>query len=330
MNIRKLTSEYLPPTLARSVGRDLAATEAALAALCGEAEMLSAGLVRVNGAGGKRLRPLLARLGMEFGKTSGEIVPLMTMLELMHTTSLIHDDFVDGAALRRGVPTISAADGPLAALRSGDYLLSRAMERLKVYRGTGINELLSGVAQEMCLGELEQHSGLYRLRGVTDSDYMHRIRCKTALLMSASCETGAIAGGADEVTRRALADYGMQLGIAFQLKDDLMDCMPDAETGKPRFQDLRSGVVTLPLLLTAKRAGDDFILLAEKQEKNAAELDVLRCTIADCGALEISAAALRRAGNAAISALSPLPDSAVKHAFTVLAQSISEVNFTSG
>lgn len=327
MNIRKLTSEYLPPALARAVGRDLAAMESALSVLCGEAGELAPGLVRVNGAGGKRLRPLLARLSMEFGEKPGEIVPLMTMLELMHTCSLVHDDFVDGAAQRRGVAAISASEGPLAALRSGDYLLSRAMARLKIYRGTGINELLSDVAQEMCLGELEQYAGLYRLRGVTEADYDLRIRRKTALLLSASCRTGAIAGGADKATCEALADYGLQLGIAFQLQDDLLDCLPEAETGKPRFQDLRSGVITLPLLLAAQCRGEDFLALAEQKEKTAVELETLRCAIADCGALGESAAVLRETGDAAAAALSPLPDGPVKRAFTVLAQSISEVKF---
>ena len=325
MNVRKLTSEYLPPSLSRAIGRDLTEMEAALSALCGEAGELTSGLVRVNSAGGKRLRPLLARLGMEFGEMPGEIVPLMTMLELMHTTSLIHDDFVDGAALRRGVSTISASEGELFALRSGDYLLSRAMERLKIYRGTGINELLSGVAQAMCLGELEQHAGLYQLRGVTEADYFLRVRRKTALLMSAGCRCGAVVGGADQATCEALASYGLQLGIAFQLQDDFLDCLPEAETGKPRFQDLRSGVVTLPLLIAAQRRGEDFIILAEQNEKTAAELERIRCMIAGCGALDESAAALQETGKAAIAALAPLPDGPVKRAFTVLAQSISEV-----
>jgi len=325
MNIRKLTSEHLPAALQRAVVKDLTAMEAELAALCSDAGIFSDGLARINSAGGKRLRPLLARMSMEFGPTPGEIVPLMTMLELMHTVSLIHDDVVDGASLRRGTPTINASDGNQTALRSGDYLLSRAMERLKIYRGTGINELLSDVSQEMCLGELEQHAGRYRLQDVTKEDYGLRIRRKTALLMSACCRCGAIAGGAEESVCQALSDYGLQLGIAFQLQDDLMDCTADAKTGKPRMQDLRSGVITLPLLLTAERRSEALMALAEQTDKTQADLEMICLEIKSCGALVESAAAAKEAGDKAVEALSPLPDGAAKRALALLARSITEV-----
>lgn len=248
MNTNKIIKEYLPKPMSGAVLNDLAAMEVNLANACLSGGVLSEGLLRVNSSGGKRLRPLLARICWQAGGRQGEIVPLMTMLEMMHTTSLIHDDFVDGATLRRGAATISAAEGWKCAMRSGDYLLAKAMEYLKVYRGTGINEVLSDVAQEMCLGELEQHEGLFRAEGMTTDVYYSRIGRKTALLMSASCRTGAMAGGAPEELAQALADYGLYLGNAFQIRDDLLDWEVSAKTGKPRLQDLRSGVITLPCI----------------------------------------------------------------------------------
>ena len=325
MIIKAITMKYLPLSLFYKVGNDLAMMEIALGKICTDSGELSPGLSRVNHAGGKRLRPLLARLSATYGqRTEFDIVPLMTMLELMHTASLIHDDIVDGASLRRGVPTINSQEGTLAALRSGDYLLSRAMERLKIYRGTGINELLSDVAQEMCLGEFEQRAGLYQLSGLTEEDYCRRVQRKTALLLSASCRTGAIAGGGSESVCNTLADFGLKLGLAFQLQDDLLDCKPDAVTGKPRMQDLRSGVVTLPLLLAA-RGNEGLTALAERRNKTEAELQRLCLAIAESGALEESAEALQRAADAAVAALAPLPNGEVKTAFTALARSVTEV-----
>jgi len=325
MNIKKLITEYLSPALARAVAADMSDMESALTELCRGAGDLSSGLTRINRAGGKRLRPLLARVCMEAGPERGRIVPLMTMLELMHTTSLIHDDYVDGAALRRGVATINASGGWDAAMRSGDYLLACAMEYLKLYRGTGINEVLSDVSQEMCIGELDQHAGLNQIAGFSTEDYFRRIRRKTALLMSASCRCGAIAGGAEEAICSALADYGLQLGIAFQLQDDLKDCLSQTETGKPQFQDLRSGVITLPVLLTAQKIGADFAALIEMPEKSEADIRQISSHVAACGAIDNTITQLQFAVQAAQEALAALPDGEVREILTVLAQTISEV-----
>lgn len=328
MNIHKLITEGPSRVFAGALLEDLAQMERELAAACPGSGELNGGLARILGAGGKRLRPLLAWVCWHAGPEDGEkkpIVPLMTMLELMHTTSLIHDDFVDGAALRRGVATISAAEGGMAALRSGDYLLSRAMEPLELYRDTGINEALSLVSQEMCLGELDQNAGLFRAGVTTEERYFSRIRRKTALLMAESCRSGARAGGLEEGAAEALWTYGLHLGLAFQLRDDLGDFAPSEETGKPPLQDLRSGVVTLPLILALEGAEEPVLAAAEKQQKSGEDVDMLLGRIRKTKAMEKTRARLHRECGAAAEALSPLPAGPERDSLLLLAKTISEV-----
>lgn len=303
-----------------SLASDLDAMERDLRDICSEGGMLAEGLTRINSSGGKRLRPLLARICWSIGTgAKRSIVPLMTMLELMHTASLIHDDIVDDAAQRRGTETISHREGRQQALRSGDYLLSRAMERLKLYRGTGINEHLSYVAQEMCLGELDQNAGLFRARDMTEDVYFSRIRRKTALLMAAACRCGAIAGGGDEKTISALTDYGEAIGMAFQIRDDILDWQKSAETGKAPLQDLRSGVITLPAIYAMEQCP----MLAEMLEGSDAETDAVMMYVE--GAFPKAVITLEEMGCQVAEAVGPLPESDGKRALVLLAKMISEV-----
>lgn len=321
MNINKLTVHMAP---------ELAQMERALADICADAGLLSPGLERVVTAGGKRLRPLLAWTCWRLAGKKMEIVPLMTMLELMHTTSLIHDDFVDGAQTRRGVPTISAESGGMAAIASGDYLLSRAMEYLKIYRGTGINEALSASAQEMCLGELEQRSGLFDTENLSESAYYSRAVRKTALLMAESCRCGALAGGADAAAVQALREYGLHLGLAFQIRDDLLDYGGDVNTGKAPLQDLRGGVMTLPLIYALKRADRTIKQLAGKREKTEEDVGQILLRVRESGALEKTYHILRGECGMAADSLSSIRDSAEKEALILLSKSISEVKYSGG
>lgn len=173
----------------------------------------------------------------------------MCMLELMHTASLIHDDVVDSADKRRNVPTITATSGRQAAVQCGDYLLAKAMERLSLYRGSGINETLAQVSSEMCFGEFYQQRTLFSLHAQTLETYYDQIRRKTACLLPASCYTGALSGRVSQEKAGYLAKYGEYLGLAFQIKDDILDFCADPGFGKKAGQDLRNGIFTLPILL---------------------------------------------------------------------------------
>lgn len=309
---------------AKGLAAALEEMSAMLLDLCSGAGELEEDLRRLIRAGGKRLRPALAWVCFLLAGGQGEILPLMCMLELMHTASLIHDDFVDGAAVRRGEPTINARGGGAAALRAGDWLLSRAMTFLKVYRGSGINEALSAVSQEMCRGELEQRAGLFKVSGVTRETYFSRIRAKTAFFMAESCRAGAVAGGAGEDVFGALWDYGLHLGLAFQLRDDLLDWLPDSDTGKAPMQDLRSGVVTLPMLIAAReRAGLSALL--EKRDKTPEDIQKAAELVLSADALGRTLGELRAEGDRALAALKKLPDTEETRALRALTETITEV-----
>lgn len=322
MSFFGLNDELRP--LARELDAALEKMSETLLALCSGAGELEEDLRRLLGAGGKHLRPALSWACFRLSGGAGEILPLMCMLELMHTASLIHDDFVDGALVRRGETTINARSGGAAAVRAGDYLLSRAMTYLKTYRGSGINEALSEVSQEMCRGELEQRAGLFRVSGMTEETYFSRIRAKTALLMAESCRSGAVAGGAGETVARALWEYGLHLGLAFQLRDDLLDWLPDSSTGKAPLQDLRSGVITLPMLLAAGECGGLGPLL-EKRDKTPEEIQRAAQLVLSGDAMERTRAGLYAEGEKALAALESLPPTAEKEALRVLAGTIMEV-----
>ncbi len=284
---------------------------------------------RIVASGGKRLRPALAWLSWRCaGREAHEILPLMAMLELMHTASLVHDDVVDRAEARRGVPTIHTVLGETGAVHCGDFLLARAMELLHLYRGTGINEALSEVSVEMCLGELAQlKAGQSRSAG-SEADYFLQIRRKTAYLLSASCLTGALAGGMTAEEAAPLRSYGLELGVAFQLKDDLLDLTAPAGLGKPQGQDLQKGIFTLPVRYAAAGSSDPALhaLLAEP-EKTGGDVARLIALIAETGALDRTQQVLEDHSRRAVEALSPLPESPEKQALTELALTLAGRQF---
>jgi len=325
MNVCKMIMQGPSAPFARRLRTDMGKMERNMLALCPGSGQLNNSLGRVISAGGKRLRPLLAWTAWHMAGSKMPIVPLMTMLELMHTTSLIHDDFVDGADTRRGVPTINAADGALAAISGGDYLLACAMDILELYRGTGINEALSEVSQEMCLGELEQHAALFSADNTCEEEYFRRIRRKTALLMAESCRSGAIAGGSSALAEN-LWEYGLHLGLAFQLRDDLTDWDTSAGTGKPPLKDLCSGVMTLPIVYTLTSGGEELKKAVEKREKTAGDIEFITYSVRKSGALKQTHEALKKECSLAARALETLPSCAERESLLLLAKTLMEVN----
>jgi len=205
------------------------------------------------------------------GSHEKEILPLMCMLELMHSASLIHDDVVDAADIRRGYPTINNIRGNRAAVQSGDFLLAKAMELLYIYKGMGINEKLADVSYNMTIGELKQQVIRYKFDVQSVDVYYDLIHKKTALLLAASCWCGAVAGGMDPEDALALFNYGEKLGIVFQLRDDMIDY--SADSGKAPGQDLRNGVFTLPVLRLLEREGSGPVVdLLMKRDKTDDEV----------------------------------------------------------
>jgi geranylgeranyl pyrophosphate synthase len=201
-------------------------------------------------AGGKRLRPLLVLVAAGPDAASEALVRAAAAVELVHAASLVHDDVLDAAALRRGQPTVVASGGRSMAVATGDLLFSRAFAELA---GTGRADavrVLSDAASALAAGELLQRADAWDVE-VSRERYLHRCDLKTGRLFQAACALGALLGGGFEAP---LATFGRRIGLAFQLLDDVLDVSGPAErTGKHRGTDLLDGTVTLPLILARER-----------------------------------------------------------------------------
>jgi geranylgeranyl pyrophosphate synthase len=201
-------------------------------------------------AGGKRLRPILVFLCGD-GDSEG-LVSAAAAVELLHMATLVHDDVLDRAELRRGRPTVFASAGRLAATATGDLLFSRAFAELARPRGEEPVRALSTASSALARGELLQRADAWSA-DVSPERYLERCRLKTGSLFEASCRLGALVGGRPDLAA-PLGKFGGRVGLAFQMLDDVLDVSGPAErTGKPRGTDLLDGTVTLPLIL-ARRA----------------------------------------------------------------------------
>jgi geranylgeranyl pyrophosphate synthase len=212
-------------------------------------------------AGGKRLRPLLVLLAAEAagGASSGSeleqsLIRAAVAVELVHSATLVHDDLIDGAQLRRGHPTVAAVAGRDAAVATGDLLFSCAFAELARNRDAEQLRALSDASSALAAGELLQREDAYSADLAVER-YLERCRLKTAALFEASCRLGAlVVVGADAELASALGEFAGQIGLAFQLLDDVLDVSgPPERTGKARGTDLLDGTVTLPLILARER-----------------------------------------------------------------------------
>jgi geranylgeranyl pyrophosphate synthase len=205
-------------------------------------------------AGGKRLRPLLVLLAAG-PRAAGraDVIAAAAAVELIHSATLVHDDVLDAAPLRRGVPTVWAQGGRALAVATGDLLFSRAFSELTAVGSLALVRSLSRATSALAEGELLQRQDAWNAEVPVDR-YLMRCELKTARLFEASCELGAIAGEASGDATAALAGFGLAIGLAFQLLDDVIDVAgPATLTGKHRGTDLLDGTVTLPLILARQR-----------------------------------------------------------------------------
>src|SRR5215468_5124929 len=210
----------------------------------------------LRASGGKRVRPALTILSNYAVGGNGALynsIRMATVMEFLHTATLVHDDIIDNGDTRRNRPTINNQYGNQTAVLMGDWLYMSAFETSLGERSLPILDILTAVTRKMTEGELLQLTLLGRT-DITEEQYFDVIARKTAYLFSACCEIGALLGGADEDTQARLRDYGMSLGTAFQLVDDLLDFTGDDETlGKPAGADLVEGKVSLPLIFLLQR-----------------------------------------------------------------------------
>ncbi len=230
-------------------------------------------------AGGKRLRPLLVLI-CGGAKDEQELVRAAAAVELIHMATLVHDDVVDDALLRRGRPTVFARDGRETATATGDFLFSRSFALLAANGDPEQVRALSDACLALARGELAQRHDAYRL-DVDEQRYAQRCELKTASLFAAACRLGALAARRPAQEATALGSYGRRLGLAFQMLDDVLDVSgPEERTGKHRGTDLLDGTVTLPLIL-AHLGLSDLRTVTSREEAEA-----LCDRIAATGALE--------------------------------------------
>jgi geranylgeranyl pyrophosphate synthase len=253
-------------------------------------------------AGGKRLRPALALLTARFGGTmTAAPTTMAAAIEVLHTATLLHDDVVDDAALRRHRPSANARWSNSMAVLAGGYLFSKAMQTFGSV-GDAINQAVCDTVERIWRGQTLETQHAHNL-DLDETTYFEIIESKTAALYDLACRVGSITVGLSQCEVDALGGYGMDLGIAFQLVDDVLDVVADEDTlGKPPAADMRGGVYTLPVIYTLGReiagAGRLRTILAQRHpsQGNLEEaLDILQHNGSVSYALEAAMAMLRRA-----------------------------------
>ena len=263
----------------------------------------------IVGAGGKRLRPMLLLLAAgALGHRGADAHQLAAVVEFIHTSTLLHDDVVDESDLRRGRKTANAVWGNAASVLVGDFLYSRSFQLMVELERMDVQKILADTTNMIAEGEVLQ---LLHVRNpdTDEAAYLRVIERKTAILFAAATRLGALLAGADAATQQALHDYGLRLGYAFQIADDVLDYASDAATlGKNLGDDLAEGKMTLPLI-HAMGHSDDGVRAELRRIVEEGDLDGLatvQAAIARCGSLDYSRAramAYAEAADAALAAL---------------------------
>jgi octaprenyl-diphosphate synthase len=212
----------------------------------------------ITASGGKRIRPLLHLVSADIAGYEGPaMIEIAGIIESIHTASLLHDDVVDMADIRRGKPSANSLWGNQVVVLVGDFMYSNALRAAVMQKNQRIMETLSGATTLMTEGELLQLNKIGD-PALTEAEYINIITAKTGALISAACRIGAILGGLSEEREEALADFGMKTGVVFQMADDILDYMAEeGQLGKKLCKDLDEGKITLPLIHLLQVARDD-------------------------------------------------------------------------
>lgn len=239
-------------TVYKDVKHDIQRIEKRLATVIdADHPILHKASIQLLRAGGKRIRPIFALLSAEFGNKvehAEEIEAVATALELIHMASLVHDDVVDDADLRRGKPTIKQLYDDKTAIYTGDYILACALEEMTKVKSIKVHQVLAKSLVHVVEGEMYQIEDKYQVNQNL-RQYLRRIKRKTALLIASSCKLGALTAGTSKEDANRLFQYGYNVGMSFQIIDDILDFTSTKETlGKPVGNDLLQGHLTLPVL----------------------------------------------------------------------------------
>ena len=276
-------------------------------------------------SGGKRIRPLLFLLSARMcGCQGNDLADFSTIFEYLHAATLLHDDVVDAASVRRGRSTANTIWGNQAVILVGDFLLSKALSLAVTTNRLKVLQVLAYATTRMAEGEIMQllHTGNLEL---SEAEYFEVIDRKTAILMSAACQIGAVLGGVPPAQEEALAEMGLNLGMTFQVVDDILDFIGDEkELGKQVCADLREGRITLPLIHALARADDpDRQRLKDIAQNLTPEMtQELRQLLDRYGSLDYARNIARRYTLQAQENLAPFPASPEKNYFWAITEEL--------
>ncbi|WP_110927611.1 heptaprenyl diphosphate synthase component II [Bacillus massiliglaciei] len=298
------------------------------AAIEADSPVLTEASLHLLQSGGKRIRPILVLLAAKFGDYNIHIVKhVAATLELIHTASLIHDDVVDEADLRRGAATIKAKWDNRVAMYTGDYIFARALEIMSAVENPLAHQILADTMVELCLGEIEQIKDKFNF----DQNlrvYFRRIKRKTALLIASSCQLGAISAGVEEEVHRNLFKFGYYVGMSFQITDDILDFTASEEVlGKPAGSDLLQGNITLPVLIAMRNEELKKLITEIDEETSKERMAVIIDAIKASGAIEEAADISDQYLAKAFAVLDNLPSNKARRTLGQIAKNIGKRKF---
>ena len=290
---------------------------------------LRAALDHLISSGGKRIRPNITLLtGKMFNGDMESLITLSAAIELLHTATLVHDDLIDGSLLRRGIPTLNSQWSPAATVLTGDYLFAKAANLAAETNSVPVMKLFSNTLGIIVNGEITQ---LFSSRCNPDREqYYRRIYAKTASLFETSCMAAAIISEASITQKEYLRQFGYELGIAFQIIDDILDFTSNQEQlGKPVGGDLRQGLITLPAIIYFENHPDNLYVKSFYKKDcvpNLVNIENLINDIGNSSAIKSSYDKANEHIQLSIKALSNLPDSIYRQALEEIALYVIERN----
>ena len=294
---------------------------------CSGIRLLDDMVLHIAKTKGKQLRPILVLLvSGAYGRITNKSIKAALAMEMLHVTSLIHDDVVDESLLRRGKQTLNSIWGNKLAVLVGDYLYARVLNILVEIDDKEILKTISDVARLMGEGELLQQQNA-REYNLTENNYYEVIRKKTAVLFSACTKIGAIVGGATAAEMEQMQEFGECLGIAFQIQDDILDYSKTLDTGKTYGNDIREQKITLPLICALQNANEtqqnEIKEIYVKETLQQEEVDKVIQMVADLGGIQKAQDTIDSYMNKACALLEKLQDSEYKKSLLLLVEEIA-------
>ena len=283
---------------------------------------------------GKHLRPtvmLLSACCCGFpltAKSDNPIFKIAAAIEALHNSTLLHDDVVDRAEMRRGIETINKLYNNKVAVLAGDFYLAKVMKAVNEVDNKTITAIINNTVIDMSEGELLQQQYNSRF-DIDESIYFEIIRKKTAVFIALSCQAGAIFSTTDDNRIKAVRQFGEDLGMAFQIRDDILDYMPSSRSGKPQGNDLVEKRCTLPLILALRNCGtndrNDIVEMLSNDEIDTKKMDKAIAFVVEKEGLLLATRVLTKYIDSAIASLETLPDNKYRHLLQELALSLKEI-----